>query len=124
MIHVDEIEQALDTRNLGLLETAFRHLVQWPEEDVVRGADGAAELTLLLDRLTRALAMDRNTMADDLVNCIETHSGDRMWFRDDRSYAAGARAVAARAVKWRLLFESQFGPDAEGQVTVDPYDNA
>ena len=122
MIHIDDIEDALDKKTMGRIEAAFRDLVQWPEEDAVRGADEAHELELLLGRVTAALEADRKPMPDDLVTCITARSGDGMWLRDDRSYAAGARAVAARSIKWRIMFEACLGSSDEGRAVLDPYE--
>ena len=121
MMHVDDIERALDERRFPEIEAAFRHLVQWPEEDAVRGADDADELGRLLDRVTAALEADKQEMPEHLVRSILERSGDGMWLRDDRSFAAGARAVAARAVKWRLMFAARLGPEDQDPSECDPY---
>lgn len=122
MTHIDDIEAALDRKIICRIEAAFRDLVQWPEEDAVRGANHGHELELLLDRVTAALEADRNPMPDDLVTCITERSGDGMWLRDDRSYAAGARAVAARSIKWRIMFDACLGSSDESRATLDPYE--
>jgi hypothetical protein len=122
MTHIDDIEDALDRKTICGIEAAFRDLVQWPKDDAVRGADDGNELELLLDRVTAALAADRKPMPDDLVTCITVRSGDGMWLRDDRSYAAGARAVAARSAKWRIMFDACLGSSDEGRTVLDPYE--
>ena len=121
MIHVDDIEQALDGKMLRQIEAAFGTLLQWPEDDAVCGAGDAGELGRLLDRVTAALETDRNPMPADLVACIMVQSAGGMWLRDDRSYAAGVKAVAARSLKWRLMFAARLDPDNEGQAGFDPY---
>ncbi len=122
MTHIDDIEDALDSKGICRIEDAFRDLVQWPEEDAVRGAADGSELELLLGRVTAALEADRKPMPDDLVTCITMRSGDGMWLRDDRSYAAGARAVAARSVKWRIMFDACLDSSDEGRAVLDPYE--
>lgn len=108
-MHVDDIEAALDDRSFPRIEGAFSRLVQWSDRQSVRGVEDAHELGRLLDRVTAALEADAREMPEDLVASILARAGVGTWLRDDPTYAAGARTVAARAGAWRTIFVSRFG---------------
>lgn len=122
-MHVHDIEAALVERRFPQIETAFLRLVQWPGSDSVQGAEDADQLGRLLDRVTAALEADRREMPEDLALSILARAGDGLWLRDDRSYAAGARTVAARAAEWRRMFATRMAapvvaPNAAGPLAT------
>lgn len=113
---VDDIEAVLDHRDLRGIEAVFRRLVQWPGDDAVADAEDAADLAMLLDRITAALEADRTPMPPDLVDGLIRDVGGGGWLRDDRSYAAGARAVAAARHRWTRVFTERLDCAGEGPV--------
>ena len=119
-MHVGDIEAALVERRFPQIETAFLRLVQWPGSDPVEGAEDADHLGRLLDRVTAALEADRREMPEDLALSILARAGDGAWLRDDRSYAAGARTVAARAAEWRAMFAARMAALVGAPITPAP----
>lgn len=106
---IQDIEDALDRRDISKVEAAFRALVEWPLRDAPEDAEDPDELAHLLDRVTAALEGDRHAMPQELIDEIVETDHDRIWFRDDRSYAAGARAVAAQSLHWVTKFQQRLG---------------
>ena len=119
-MHVGDIEAALVERRFPQIETAFLRLVQWPASDPIQGAEDADHLGRLLDRVTAALEADRREMPEELARAILARAGDGLWLRDDRSYAAGARTVAARAAEWREVFATRLAAPVGAPITPTP----
>ena len=118
MPHIDDIEDALDSKDLRQIEAAFCQLVQWPDKDTIDGVEDARDLACLLDRVTAALEADRTAMPENLVDCIMTRSGHCIWLQGDKSYAAGARAVAAKSEQWQVIFDAGLPSKDEGQSAI------
>lgn len=116
---VDDIETALDRRDLPTIEAAFRLLVGGADGDAVEQAEGPNDCAGLLDRVTAALEADRTPMPADLVEVLVRGAGGDAWLRNDHSYAAGARAVAADIRRWAQMVGAKPSSAEDGLSAAD-----
>lgn len=101
MIHLTDINNNIASRDIAGIETAFRALVGWPNEEDIGGATR--------DGLRTALkAVCEDLIGDDRIMPAETASlivdvNDELV---DGTYSAGADAVLATLNYWNIRFQT------------------
>src|SRR6476469_904286 len=104
MMHVADIEEALDQDDIPAIQGAFRALIDFPHEEEIEGAESVQTLVRLLDRVVEALRADRNVMPAATCEAIQTLLSTRLL--PDATYAAGARIVSEFREQWRTLYRA------------------
>lgn len=90
------------------LEDAFRALVAWPQEDMIRGFTGNGDALDLLGRIANALVDigDTRIMPNDTVVLLETMAAERGQSLVQATYMAGGLFVRNGLGRWRTtLFD-------------------
>lgn len=104
MMHVDDIEIALDEDDIPAIQGAFRALVDFPHEDEIEGAESVQTLIRMLDRVVDALRADRNVMP--AATCAVLQRVLSVPIPLGSTYADGARLVGTFRDHWRALYHA------------------
>lgn len=101
MIHLSDIKDDIGRRDIASIETAFRALVGWPNEDNIGGAtrDG---LRVALKDVREALIGDERIMPAETASLIADVNDELV----DGTYSAGADAVLASLTYWNMRFQT------------------
>ncbi len=110
MQHKSDILDALENprSRFSELEDAFRALVAWPQEDMIRGFTGGDEALKLLGRVADALKDigDTRLMPGHIVDLLEEMAHERGRSLVEGTYMAGGLFVKNGLGRWRTtLFD-------------------
>ena len=110
MQHKSDILNALANprERLSDLEDAFRALVAWPQEDMIRGMAGTEDAVSLLGTIALALVDigDMNLMPSDIVETLKHEADRRGWSIVDGTYYAGASYVKLHLDHWHPILRA------------------
>ncbi len=101
MIHLTDINDDIARRDTAGIETAFRALVGWPNEEDIGGAtrDG---LRTAFKAVCEALIGDERIMPAETASLIADVNDELV----DGTYSAGADAVLATLSYWNIRFQT------------------
>ena len=104
MQHKSDILDALaDPRSrFSDLEDAFRALVAWPQEGMIRGLTGPDDAVALLESIAIALIDigDMRVMPGHIAELLEAEASRRGWSLVQSTYMAGALYVKKHLGTW------------------------